>query len=517
MIYIICHYFDLVYSKIKIDVDLAQEFSKYSLGGVWDALTEKEQEDVMVSSIWIGNNLKNYMLEREKKKIDEEMRYKKSTHPHASKSSGSNLRKIPINRTSTRGNAIAHECDHENEDEEVSDEDGDDDGDEDEDDDSGDCNYVLEGSKQPIPPIPPIPMPEREKEANMRNYFRNVMLLIKKIYRKRTVNDSLEQVGDTHSLGGAGYNDLFVNRNLNLLCTHLSISDMHILSSYLCIDIGNHISQTGIGNDVDDEEVGGEQQEKGEEEEEMTSDVEREENLANLARAVKTGSKITSVQLQGLEMISKKLHELNTIEIKSVNVLDTETSISERSEDQLHQTGNMKGSKVLKARDWTKEEFSYLSKAIAKYPAGTRHRWHAISNSMNEWIKPELPYTPEECTRSAHRAMEALAELKLKRSQANPNVPAVTAVKTENFNSSTNAIKTVDLECNHANVSVDDKSLWSQEQQKCLEEGLIRFPQSMEKKKRWQCVAECVSGKSVKECVDRYNYLRNEFRKKKLL
>jgi hypothetical protein len=42
---------------------------------------------------------------------------------------------------------------------------------------------------------------------------------------------------------------------------------------------------------------------------------------------------------------------------------------------------------------------------------------------------------------------------------------------------------------------------WSQEQQKQLEAGLVKFPASMEKNERWKCIAEGVEGKSKKEKV----------------
>eukprot|EP00624_Nannochloropsis_granulata_P001889 evm.model.NODE_19127_length_26910_cov_44.841881.5 len=56
---------------------------------------------------------------------------------------------------------------------------------------------------------------------------------------------------------------------------------------------------------------------------------------------------------------------------------------------------------------------------------------------------------------------------------------------------------------------------WSQEQQKQLEAGLVKFPASMEKNERWKCIAEGVEGKSKKECAERFKALKAMMARKK--
>ena len=56
------------------------------------------------------------------------------------------------------------------------------------------------------------------------------------------------------------------------------------------------------------------------------------------------------------------------------------------------------------ARDWNKNLLSMLAKAVARYPAGTGHRWEAVSEHMNTSLKPSEPFTKDECMKVAHSA-----------------------------------------------------------------------------------------------------------------
>ena len=54
---------------------------------------------------------------------------------------------------------------------------------------------------------------------------------------------------------------------------------------------------------------------------------------------------------------------------------------------------------------------------------------------------------------------------------------------------------------------------WSQEQQKQLEQALREFPPSIEANERWTKIAEKVTGKTKKQCVDRFKQLRDAIKK----
>ena len=52
--------------------------------------------------------------------------------------------------------------------------------------------------------------------------------------------------------------------------------------------------------------------------------------------------------------------------------------------------------------------------------------------------------------------------------------------------------------------------LWSADQQKGLEAGLAANPASMEKNERWTAIAKGVEGKSKKQCIERFKFLRSK-------
>ena len=119
-------------------------------------------------------------------------------------------------------------------------------------------------------------------------------------------------------------------------------------------------------------------------------------------------------------------------------------------------------------RVWTTEELSALAKAVGKYPGGTGNRWTAVCNHMNDLLKPQEPFTDQECLKAANNAMKA----------------GVTA----------------------PSPGKPDAS-WTAEQQKQLELGLRKYPTSMEATDRWNSISAGVVGKTRKDCIERYKAL----------
>jgi len=120
-------------------------------------------------------------------------------------------------------------------------------------------------------------------------------------------------------------------------------------------------------------------------------------------------------------------------------------------------------------RVWTTEELSALAKAVSKYPGGTGNRWTAVCNHMNDLLKPQQPFTDQECLKAANNAMKA----------------GVTVSSKTDVSGAT----------------------WTPEQQKQLELGLRKFPSSMETTDRWNSISAGVVGKSRKDCIERYKAL----------
>lgn len=143
-------------------------------------------------------------------------------------------------------------------------------------------------------------------------------------------------------------------------------------------------------------------------------------------------------------------------------------------------------------KPWSKEELSALAKGVKKYPPGGANRWETIALFINNLLKQETPRTKEECI-EAYNVLASNAGDKLASIVA-PSTPAPS--------------------CATENGSSNNTSDWSDEQDKKLQEGLSKFPASMDKNARWTSIAKCVEGKTKKECVARYKSIRESIKNK---
>lgn len=58
-----------------------------------------------------------------------------------------------------------------------------------------------------------------------------------------------------------------------------------------------------------------------------------------------------------------------------------------------------------------------------------------------------------------------------------------------------------------SSVNSSSSESWSEAQQKALDAALVKYPASLDKKMRWQRIASDVDGKSLNDCIDRYQLL----------
>jgi len=59
-------------------------------------------------------------------------------------------------------------------------------------------------------------------------------------------------------------------------------------------------------------------------------------------------------------------------------------------------------------------------------------------------------------------------------------------------------------------AAVSDSEAWTPDQQKSLEAALAKYPSSLEKNERWSKIAADVDGRSKKECVERFKFIREQ-------
>ena len=168
-------------------------------------------------------------------------------------------------------------------------------------------------------------------------------------------------------------------------------------------------------------------------------------------------------------------------------------------------------------REWSGAEFSMLSKAIKKFPAGTRQRWLTICNFMNDMLKPNEPYEKEECLQASQNAMKIMANLQdtppqKSTSSVTPPALVVKPSQTAQTSATSNSLPLTDKISTEKPIKSkeEDSLLWSQEQQRLLEEALKKYPASMDKNERWIAIADHIPGKTKKECILRFKKLREE-------
>ncbi|GAB5035564.1 dnaj homolog subfamily c member 2 isoform x1 [Nannochloropsis oceanica] len=162
---------------------------------------------------------------------------------------------------------------------------------------------------------------------------------------------------------------------------------------------------------------------------------------------------------------------------------------------------------------WTEDELGVLAKAVVRFPAGTQKRWQCIAEYINHMLKLDHLRSKEECIKQYQVVQSTVGKAKVMNAVAGGGTGGG---GTKAAGTTPSAVGTA--------VVVPGKMVgeeggagegWSQEQQKQLEAGLVRFPASMEKNERWKCIAEGVEGKSKKECAERFKALKALMAKKK--
>jgi len=136
-------------------------------------------------------------------------------------------------------------------------------------------------------------------------------------------------------------------------------------------------------------------------------------------------------------------------------------------------------------RDWTTPELALFAQACVQFPSGLPARWQSIRDFLehNGHVRTE-----KECTTKAQ-------ELK--------RMPVQQVWKTEV------AVE----EAPKASIKVEEVSEsveWTADQQAALESALAKYPGTIPANERWTSIATEVPGRTKKECIARFKWIREQ-------
>lgn len=154
---------------------------------------------------------------------------------------------------------------------------------------------------------------------------------------------------------------------------------------------------------------------------------------------------------------------------------------------------------------WTQEELSLLSKAVVKFPGGTRDRWNRLAEFVGTKTADEIlrkvnenrpskikAGTMKQTTKSTESQPDAFARFQEKK-KGKPVVPQDRPTSTSNASTSTSVP-----------IQPPNKLQFTPKQQILFEEALKKYPKGRDD--RWDKIAAAV-GRTAEHCQQRFNEL----------
>ena len=206
-----------------------------------------------------------------------------------------------------------------------------------------------------------------------------------------------------------------------------------------------------------------------------------------------------------VQLVKKKAGDLRD-GIKDENDGSNGTTNSEKKSSN-DTSAQQTSSSTTKAKvPFTKDELSALAKGIKKFPPGGANRWDAIANYINNLCRPDDPRTKEECIETFNQINKAA------KPQRNGAVGAgsssVPSKPVEAPTTTTSAPAPAPADTTNTSTATDTSS-WTADEDQLLQNGLAKYPATMDKNERWTKIATEVPGKSKKDCVQRFKEIRN--------
>lgn len=187
------------------------------------------------------------------------------------------------------------------------------------------------------------------------------------------------------------------------------------------------------------------------------------------------------------------------------------------------------------SNEWTSDEMSLLAKALQKFPGGTAGRWQQIASFIGT-------RSPDEVVEKAKEMAEG-SSLKLmgsklssvafdnfknhnhgafKKIEVDPDKRDDGAAETRNSSENSkqrdaagNGTANKEVKKDECQRSITTESEWTAEQQTAFEKALASYPSSIPSNERWTSIANCVPGKSRKDCIARFKEIRQAILSKK--
>eukprot|EP01084_Bolivina_argentea_P001695 3134_1 len=142
-------------------------------------------------------------------------------------------------------------------------------------------------------------------------------------------------------------------------------------------------------------------------------------------------------------------------------------------------------------KPWTDEELNCLVNAVGRFPGGTMNRWEKIQKAVGK-------------QRSVDDIIAKVKDLtkKGRNKKSKKGMVNKKSVKKE--------VKEEDDD----DEEEEDEDVWTKEQQKALENAL-RAVRTLPANEKWDKLADMVPGKSKKECIERFKWIRSQLQAQK--
>lgn len=235
---------------------------------------------------------------------------------------------------------------------------------------------------------------------------------------------------------------------------------------------------------------------------------------ANLKQVEQIETLIEYLPVDDLKILNEKLKEENadqrSIILSEVKKMDEQMQQSrlELSQQSASSSATNSTSNSISKLKWTSDEIELLVKALRIYPAGVQNRWLVVQ----EYLK-RCGGNPN---RSAQDIMQKAKDVASGKKEVEETISSLDHIALNSHKQSTlieNQAKLNQLTLSDREADVP-ATPWTVDEQRIFEQALRTYPAALGAS-RWDQIAECLSSRSKKECLERYKELARMVQAKK--